>query len=381
VTFVWIDETETFEQLVDSVSSEPRYALDTEFHRERTYYPRLALVQIAWSGGIALVDPLAVDIGPLKRLLRSDALVVLHAAQQDLDVLQHACGAVPARMFDTQLAAGFIGHATASLASLLSAELRIPVAKGDRLTDWLRRPLTSEQKSYAATDVEHLHELHDRLAAALAARGRLTWAEEACEELRTRPTGPSDPDSAWLRIKDARVLKARSRGVAKAVAAWRERRAMTSDIPTRQVLPDLAVLGIAQRLPRTIGELATCRGVDERHTRGRVGEEILTAVDAGRHDEPALPTGEGDELARHLRPAVTLASAWVSELGRQQRIDPALLGTRADLVAFLRGDADARLRHGWRAELLGNDLADLVAGRAAISFDGRGGLRLTHVAE
>ncbi len=379
VTAVWIADQASFEHLINQLVVVERYALDTEFHRERTYFPRLALLQLAWSGGTALVDPLAVDMSALVRLLHSDALAVLHAAQQDLDVLQTACGAVPARLFDTQLAAGFLGYSTPSLSSLLAGELKVQVAKGDRLTDWLQRPLTAEQRAYAASDVDHLLELHDRLLVQLAEMGRTEWAMAACEELRVRPTGPSNPDDAWLRIKDARVLKSRSRGVARAVAAWRERRAAASDIPVRQVLPDLAILGIAQRMPKTVAELSGCRGVDERHSRGRLGEEILAAVASGREDEPTLPVPEGEELSRALRPAVTLVSAWVSELSRQRRIDTTLVATRSDLVAFLRDDSDARLAQGWRAEFVGEDLRNLVEGRAALSFDGKGGLRLTAV--
>ena len=169
-------------------------------------------MQLAWSGGLVIVDPLACDIRQLARLLDGPGLAVLHAAQQDLDVLTHACGTVPSRLFDTQLAAGFLGYSTPSLSSLVSAELQIHLPKGDRLTDWLRRPLTSDQREYAASDVEHLFELHDRLSAALEAEGRLSWAEAACEELRVRPQGPADPDAAWLRLKDTRTLKARNRG-------------------------------------------------------------------------------------------------------------------------------------------------------------------------
>jgi ribonuclease D len=210
--------------------------------------------------------------------------------------------------------------------------------------------------------------------------GRLDWALEACEELRTRPTGPAVPEDAWLRIKDAKVLKAKSRGVARSVAAWRERRAMASDIPVRQVFPDLGILGVAQRAPRTMSELLSCRGVEERHARGRLGDEILAAVAAGREDEPDMPSSDGDDLARHLRPAVTLVSAWIGELSRQRRIDSSLLATRADLVAFLRGDDGARLSHGWRSHFVGDDLRRLVEGRAALSFDGKGGLRLIDAA-
>ena len=167
MTFRWITESDGLDGFVDHLITEPRYAMDTEFHRERTYFPKLALVQIASSAEIVLIDPLVCDLAPLRRLFASDSLAVLHAAQQDLDVLTHACGAVPSKMYDTQLAAGFVGYSTPSLVSLLLGELKVVAAKGDRLTDWLRRPLTPEQCEYAASDVAHLLELHDVLGAKL----------------------------------------------------------------------------------------------------------------------------------------------------------------------------------------------------------------------
>ena len=160
MTYRWINTDDELAQYVTRLLSEPRYAMDTEFHRERTYFPKLALVQILGAGEIVLIDPLACDLSPLKQLFASDCLAVLHAAQQDLDVLTHAVGAVPERMFDTQLAAGFLGYSTPSLVSLLHSELRVTAAKGDRLTDWLRRPLSADQCDYAASDVAHLLELH-----------------------------------------------------------------------------------------------------------------------------------------------------------------------------------------------------------------------------
>ena len=148
MTYDWIDCQEALEALIDRLVVEDRYAIDTEFHRERTYYPRLALVQLAWSDGLALVDPLAVDPHALTRLFDSPALAVAHAAQQDLDVLSHAVGAVPRRLFDSQVAAGFTGYGTPSLSSLLQGELNVSAPKGDRLTDWLRRPLSDAQRTH-----------------------------------------------------------------------------------------------------------------------------------------------------------------------------------------------------------------------------------------
>lgn len=379
MTHRWIASDREVVEFVEQASNEPRYALDTEFHRERTYFPKLALVQIAAVGEIVLIDPLACDLSPLKTLFASESLCVAHAAQQDLDVLTHAVGAIPRRLFDTQLAAGFLGYSTPSLVSLLQGELRVTAAKGDRLTDWLRRPLSDDQCTYAASDVAHLFELHDTLTTKLAAEGRVQWVADACEELRTRPVGGIDPDLAFTKLKDVRILKPRARGVARAVAGWRERRAMSIDSPVRQVLPDLAILGIAQKQPRTVQELGQARGVDERHTRGAIAKELLAAVELGLADESPPIAAEIDDLDRGMRPAVTLVSAWVSEVARQQRIDAGLLATRHDLVALLRGDEDARLASGWRGELLGEGIRRLVAGEAALTFDGHGGLNLIDV--
>ena len=170
VDFDWVADPASLADVVDAIAGTDRYAIDTEFHRERTYFPALALVQLAWEDRIVLVDPTVPDLtSELTRLFSLDVEAVFHAAQQDLDVLTHAVGAVPARLFDTQLAGGFVGYGTPSLVALLSAELGITPPKGDRLTDWLRRPLTDDQCRYAAADVAYLIAVQDRLTAELGA--------------------------------------------------------------------------------------------------------------------------------------------------------------------------------------------------------------------
>lgn len=385
IAYRWIEQQADLDELVATLLVEPRYALDTEFHRERTYFPKLALVQVAWrtvdGQQLALIDPLAVDVTPFGKLFASDSLCVIHAAQQDLDVLTHAVGSVPTKMFDTQLAAGFVGYGTPSLVSLLQGEIGISPPKGDRLTDWLRRPLTDSQCQYAAADVEYLLEVHERLVAQLSEAGRLDWSHDACEELRTRPTSGSAPDDAWLRLKDARSLRPSARAVAQSLAGWRERRAMRTDVPVRQVLPDLAILGISQRAPSSIKELSQARGVDERHSRGAIADEILDAVRAAKGNSAPSPPPSADDLDRNMRPAVTLVSAWVGQLARDERLDPTLLATRADIVAFLRGDDDARLGVGWRNDLVGDGIRRLVGGEAGLTFDPEGRLRLHSVSD
>ncbi|HEX7459811.1 MAG TPA: ribonuclease D, partial [Acidimicrobiales bacterium] len=151
-----ITDTDRLEELCDELSGEEFYALDTEFHTERTYWPALALIQLAWRDRVALVDPLAVDPTPLRRLFEGPGTVVAHAAGQDLDILRRACGVAPVRVFDTQVAAGFLGMSSPSLARLVDLVLGISLAKGDQLSDWLHRPLPATQLAYAAGDVEHL---------------------------------------------------------------------------------------------------------------------------------------------------------------------------------------------------------------------------------
>lgn len=352
------------------------YCLDTEFHRERTYFPQLALIQINVGSEIFLVDPTMISESSIVELFDNEALVILHAAQQDLDVLQLTCDVRLKQIFDTQIGAGFVGYATPSLSSLVQRELGISLPKGDRLTDWLRRPLSEEQCIYAAADVEHLPALFDSITAQLNEAGRSTWAADACRELVERPSSLVDPANAWMRVKDVRTLKPRARGVAQAVAEWREARAQKLNIPVRHVLADLALLGIAQRAPRTVEELAQSRGVDGRYTKGSIAREILDAVDKGRETEVAFPRNDVEEFDRDLRPAATLMSAWISEVATREKIETAILATRADIIDYLRGLPSARLRSGWRAHLIGSDLDDLVAGTAGIAFDGAGGLRL-----
>ena len=372
----WIEDDQSVLVIANQLKSVANYAIDTEFHREKTYFPQLALVQIRVEGETYLLDAPRLSASALAELFNNSAVAILHAAQQDLEVLALACGAKPELIFDTQIAAGFVGYSTPSLASLVQRELNISLPKGDRLTDWLRRPLTSDQCSYAASDVEHLHELHRSISDQLEQLQRSSWALDACAELVKRPTQPIDPTMAWLRMKDARTLKPKSRGVAQSVAQWREERAQKLDTPIRQVLPDLALLGISQKAPQNHDELSQCRGVDGRHLKGSIASEILAAVARGREVTAEFPVNDAEDFDRDLRPAATLISAWISEVAGKTSIETALLATRSDIIDYLRGNRHARLRTGWRAEIIGSDLDDLREGTAGISFDGKGGLRL-----
>ena len=331
---------------------------------------------MAWEGGLALIDPLELDLAPLAGLVESDLLVVMHAAGQDLEVFDRVCGAVPRHLFDTQLAAGFMGMSSPSLASLHERELGLRLPKGDRLTDWLARPLSRSQLEYAASDVAHLLEIHDRQIRRLTDDGRLAWAEQECCDMLERERGRRVPEDAWQRIKEARQLRGNARDVVRSVAAWRERRAAEIDIPVRHVLPDLGVVAVAQRAPKGVGDLKGVRGLDGRHHKGVVAEGIVAAVAEARNLPPLVVDPRRAGGGRDIRAGVTLVSAWVAQLARDLDLDPTLVGTRGDIEALVRGDEDCRMATGWRHEIVGGPVDDLLSGRASLAFDGRGGLLL-----
>jgi ribonuclease D len=372
----WIDSQAGLEDLAAELVGAEAIAVDTEFHREKTYYPHVALVQLAWADGLALVDPLELDLEPLAKVITGNAVVVAHAAEQDLEVLERSCGAVPRELFDTQVAAGFLGFSTPSLGTLVADLLGIKLPKADRLTDWTRRPLSATQKTYAAADVAHLLEMQSVIRERLHAMGRWEWARQECALMLSRRT-PNDPTVAWWRMKDARGLRGRTRGVAQAVAEWREREAMRRDLPARFVLSDMAMASLVHRAPTTKEDLTEIRGLDARSLRPAAVESLLAAVGRGI-ELPAsdIRTPPTDDLTRELRPAVALVASWVAQLARTVRIDATLLATRSDIAAFLRGDPDARLANGWRNHLIGGPIRRLVEGEAALAFAGDGQLVL-----
>ena len=376
----WVDDQGTFEALITRAAKAERIAVDTEFHRERTYWPRVALVQIAIANDIFLIDPLEVDLAPFAAVLESDTLIIMHASSQDLEVLDRACGVLPRHLFDTQIAAGFSGMSTPSLSSLVERYVGVALPKGDRLTDWFERPLRPTQQNYAASDVLYLFDLHDRLTEDLRKRGRLRWVSAECDPSNWYTKPALSVEFAWTRIKEARHLRGQARCVVSVLAEWRERAAQNRDLPTRFILSDLALVGVAQRAPRTSQDLKGIRGLDGRYLKQGASDEILSMVQKGLQrtpeDVPTLEIDEGPKLDKELRAAVTLVSAWVSQVAKDEELDPALLATRADIVDVLRKSKDARLSNGWRSDLVGTRIQDLVTGRASVAFDPQGGLVL-----
>ena len=371
-----ITDNDRLESLCDELSGEEYYAVDTEFHTERTYWPALALIQLAWRDQVALVDPLAVDPTPLRRIFEGPGTVVAHAAGQDLDILRRSCGAAPVRVFDTQVAAGFLGMSSPSLARLVDIVLGISLAKADQLSDWLHRPLPATQLAYAAGDVEYLLALRSTMVDSLEQRGRLTWALEECALGSSGQRRIVVPEEAWWKVGDVRRLTGRSRGVAQEVTAWRERRAAEVDRPRRSVLSDLAILTIAQRPPHNRQELERLRGVDSRCLAKGGASEILEAVVRGRsldQSELRLPPEAAEQKASQV--ALAVCAGLVRQIADQLDFDQGLLATRSDIALLVVGEP-SRLDHGWRADIAGAPIRRLLAGEVAAAFDASGQLVL-----
>lgn len=374
----WVDTDTDLAAVLDELAEATTVALDTEFHRERTYFPKLALVQIAYEPDeLVLIDPLGVDLAPLAGILESDTTIVIHAASQDLEVLRLATGTVPRNLFDTQIAAGFVGYSNPSLATLHAGLLDVQLSKSDRLTDWLVRPLPGRVLDYAADDVRYLLQIHDRLVRDLLAEDRLEWARSEFDLERARGAEARDPDEAWRRVKGAGRLRGRAAAVARSVAAWRERQAAELDLPVRHVLGDLALVSIAQRPPRDHAALREVRGIDGRSLSGGRSEGLLAAVEAGIDAE--APRTEPRTTKRpdpRLGPAVALLSSWLTQYAHELRIDTQLLATRKDIEHFVEGDGRGRLAEGWRRDLVGRPMQALLEGNATLAFDRTRGIVL-----
>jgi ribonuclease D len=351
-------------------------ALDFEFLWERTYAPVPCLAQVNIEGEVALVDPIAgAPLEPIVALVDDPAVtVVMHAPSADLTLMALSTGVSPTALRDVQVTAGFVGlGAGQGLATLLERVLRVQLDKAERYTDWSRRPLSEAQQHYAAADVAHLLELSDRLDEHADRLGRAEWV---AEEHRRR-YGPgarfvTDPAEAWRKVKGQGRLNGRGRAVLARLAAWREAEARRIDRPAAWVLPDRTLVELSRRRPTTPRALAEERGVPDR-LRGPHAEAILAAIAAGADDEPiALPSSAPPEVQNRADVLAPLASAIIASRAEASSLAPSLLATREEISRFLVstivGEVDGHpLGAGWRHEIAGAVLQDLVAGRVALA--------------
>src|SRR5580704_6573583 len=289
-----VDSNEALATLVAELSQAPYLALDTEFLRDQTYYPKLCLIQVAspvveGNSVEAIIDPLApgLDLAPFYELLkRPDIVKVLHAGRQDIEIFYLQVGVLPAPLFDTQIAARVCGFGEAASYETLARKLaHVEIDKSARFTDWSHRPLSKRQLEYALADVTHLRVIYEKLSAQLARSGRAAWVEEEIAALKDPKLYKLDPELAWKRLKP-RTSNKRFLAMLAALAAWREREAQTRDIPRGRVLKDEALTEIAAHPPESGEGLERIRAVPKGFANSRLGKGLMDALEAGRHQAP-----------------------------------------------------------------------------------------------
>jgi ribonuclease D len=347
-------------ELGKRLAAAPAFGVDTEFLRERTYRAELCLVQVATTDLVTAVDPLAgIDLAPLLAALHDTRVIkVMHAARQDLEVLAPLAGAITP-LFDTQIAAALAGFpAQVGYADLVKRLLGVELDKAHTRTDWSRRPLAPGQVTYAHDDVRYLLPLREALLERLAGLGRGHWLEEELRGLGEMAAAV-DPQSAWLRLKGLQGLDETRQALARALAAWREERAMARNLPRGWIVSDTSLREIILRVPRTTEALAVLPEVQPGFVK-RSGEEILKLIAAAGISDPPPPLARRprpDERATALQKHLAgVAATIAAELG----LGPEVLVPRRDLEALAAGRTDVAVLSGWRREVAGTRLLDAV---------------------
>ena len=360
----------------NQLKGQPFVAVDTEFMRETTYWPKLCLIQAAAPNAEAVIDPLAegIDLGPFLDVLRDETILkVFHAARQDVEIFNNL-QALPKPMFDTQvagMAAGF-GEQIAYDA-LVRTMLKIEIDKSSRFTDWSRRPLSDSQLSYALADVTHLARLFPMLKAKLEAEGRLVWVTDEMANLANPATYDVSPENAWRRLKPRRHTP-RYLAVFKAVAAWRERTAQTRDQPRGRILKDEAIDEIATQCPTDAAAVDRMRSVPKGFSGSRFGPEMLEAVKEALADPEANAPVIERAKPQHNPAAgavVELLKVLLKARAEDAGVASKLIATVADLEQIANDDnAKTPALTGWRREAFGEDALRVKRGELALVLDG-----------
>ena len=385
-----IDSTSDLSQLVDVLRSEQLFGMDTEFIRERTFYPRLCLVQVSLPDGATfrgenavLIDPLEVqDLSKFVELLGDESIEkVVHAGQQDMEIFFARDAGAPKNIFDNQIAAALVGCGESlGYARLVEKVLGRTVGKSATFTDWARRPLSREQRDYALEDVRHLLPVREKLLDRVESLGREDWLEEELLVYESPTLYRREPGSEYLKVKGAGRLSRRELAILRQLARWREADAETRDRPRNRILADNILVELARRSPRSERELADFRGVPAPLAR-RSGSAILEAVERGRScpDEELPAAFEKGGRKEELASAVDLLDVLLRIRAEENEIAPSYLASRKELhrmaERFFSGEEkdSARVLSGWRGRLVGEDLVALLRGESVLGVDPRDG--------
>lgn len=369
-----VTNTADLKALIAELESAPYLALDTEFLRDQTYWPKLCLIQVASPDVAAIIDPLAdgIDLKPFYELLKKPNIVkVFHAARQDIEIFQQQGGVIPNPLFDTQVAAMVCGYGDAASYETLARRIAgVEIDKSSRFTDWSRRPLSNKQLEYAIGDVTHLRKIYEVLDAQLKKTHREAWVADEIAALQSPELYAMNPANAWKRLK-ARTSSKRFIALLAAIAEWREREAQTRDVPRGRVLKDEAILEIAAHPPESADALERIRAIPKGFANSRMGKTLMEAIEHGRHAPP--PEGIEPERPRRKREpsqaAVDLLKTLLRLRAEDANVAPRLIANADDIenLAASEDEGIAAL-HGWRAEVFGNDAQALRKGELGIAL-------------
>lgn len=368
-----ISSTDALRRFCQAQANAAFVTVDTEFIREKTYWPQLCLVQLAGPDEAAVIDPLAegIDLAPLAELLADPkVLKVFHAARQDVEIFLHLFGFVPTPLFDTQVAAMVCGFGESVGYETLASKLaKARIDKSLRFTDWARRPLSDRQLAYALSDVTYLRIAYEKLAARLERTGRSQWVAEEMALLADPETYIVPPDHFWPRLKP-RSTNPRFLAVLREVAAWREREARERDLPRGRVIRDESLIEIAAHAPKSVDELAQVRGLSRSQAEGKWGQALLDAVAKAQ----ALPEAQCPQMApkaeppKGIGPLVELLRVLLKTACDKEDVAQKLVASQADLEAIAAADdADVPALQGWRHEVFGGLALELKHGRLGLT--------------
>jgi ribonuclease D len=369
-----ITRTEDLAAACAKLSAAPFIAVDTEFMREQTFWPRLCLVQIASEDTEVLIDSMApgIDLNPLFDLMvNENVLKVFHSARQDVEIVHHLARVIPHPIFDTQVAAMVCGFGEAvSYSMLVKRLLGRNLDKTSRFTDWGRRPLSERQLTYAIGDVTYLRDLYPKLRAQLDKSERASWLNEEMAVLTDPATYELHPEQAWRRLK-MRVKTPKALAVLMELAAWREREAQTQDVPRARILKDEALYDIAGQAPRSVEELGSLRSLHNGFARSQRGRAVLEAVARGLERDPKTipPVQRGEPMPPEAQAVVDLLRVLLKATAGRHGVAPKLIATSDELEQIARSDdADSASLRGWRRKLFGEDALALKRGELALAI-------------
>ncbi len=368
--FEYIDNTQKLNDLLARLEHAEWVTLDTEFIREKTYYPRLCLIQIASTDVLACIDPLQIpDLQPFLQWLRDPRRIkVLHAAWQDLEIFYHlGNGELPAPIFDTQIAAAVLGMGDQlGYGRLVENLLGVVLDKSQSRTDWSRRPLTPAQLEYAIDDVRYLRDVYQQLRQQLEKLGRLKWLDKPFQKLADPNTYAIDPRSSWERVRGLQILKPHQLAILREIAAWREERALHKDIPRRWILSDEILLDMARMQPDSAQGLRHIRGLGDEQIE-RHGGEWLSCIARGK----AIPKSEYPQLPRrrkldaNMSVVADLLMALLNQIANEHGISAQMIATRQQIEKMLE-EGRVTLADDWRGALVNDVFTAVLSGKTSI---------------